>query len=245
MTTRPAFVAAVASLLFVGACASAQAQPARDDAREHAAFITVAASAQIKAPPDEVRIDLAVITKAASPGDALDDNSKRMERVMGALLDLGLARKEIETTRVAVRPDFRYDQREGQRIVGYIVENHVRATTANLDLAGAIIQKGVDAGASSVASVAFGLADEQPQRLKAIADATRRARAEADAAAQAAGVRIVRVRSIQIGGGVSAPPYPLTRAMGAETLAVAPTEPPVSPGDITVSATITATFEIE
>jgi len=228
-------------------CATAQlaSAPAHAAAEHRQATITVTGVARVQAPPEELHLSLAVVTKSTKAADALELNSRTMKRVVSALKKLDLSEKAITTVQVSVQPDVRYDKNLGQQIVGYIVQNSVRVKSAKLDLAGEIIQAGVDAGASTASSMFFALKDEAPYRAQAIASATRSARAQADAAAAAAGVHIVRVQAIQIGA-MGGGPAPMMRNMAGAVSAVASAPPPpVTPGDITVRATITITFAIE
>ena len=72
--------------------------------------------------------------------------------------------------------------------------------------------------------------------------AGREARAQADAAAAALGVRLGRVLSAQAGGGAPPPmPMPMMRQMEMASSVTTPIEP----GEVTVRAALTVTFEIE
>jgi hypothetical protein len=82
------------------------------------------------------------------------------------------------------------------------------------------------------------LKDEEPVRREALALAAVRARAKADAIAEALGTRVVGVRRVEEGGG--SVPVARHRAMAME----ASVATPVEAGDVEVRATVSLTVEI-
>ncbi len=213
---------------------------------EQVPSLSVAGHARLERPADELRLRLAVVTEAEEAADATAQNAERMERVLAALDEAGLAQGERSTGRYALSP--RYSARPPQarsdwepRIVGYRVENSVQIETGKVELAGQLVDAAVRAGANSVSSIAFGLRDDRAYRKDAIAAATARARADAEALAEAAGVRLGRLLDARLDD-ASSPPVPVR--MRAESFAVAATTP-IEPGDVTVHARVTLTYAVE
>ena len=190
-------------------------------AAQDSPFLTVAGQARLERPADELRLQLAVVTEAA------DD-------------------RETSTGRFSVSP--RYSPRPPQpasdwqpHIVGYRVENSVQVETAKIELAGKLIDVAVRSGANSVNSISFGLRDDRAYRKEAISEATAHARVDALAMAEAAGVRLGRLLSARLDD-AAAPPVPVR--MRAESFAVAASAPPIDPGDVSIRARVTLTYEI-
>ncbi|MEN8184217.1 MAG: SIMPL domain-containing protein, partial [Myxococcota bacterium] len=182
---------------------------------EEPASLSVAGEARLERPADELRLTLAVVSEGSEAAATTTQNSQRMEGVLEALTQAGLAREEVETGRFSVSP--RYDQRPPQAprdwkpgIIGYRVENSIRVETSQIERAGALIDAAVGAGANSVQSIAFGLADDRAHRAEAIRAATAHARADATTLAEAAGVRLARLLSARLDD-AAAPPVPLRR----------------------------------
>lgn len=226
----------LAGLLALAAPAAAQDVPS----------LTVAGQAHLERPADELRLEVAVVTEAVEADAATATNSERMERVLAALSRAGLESGEATTGRFSVSP--RYGPRPPQpqadwrpEIVGYRVDNSIQVETAKIELAGRLIDAAVRAGANSVRSISFGLADERAYRKEAIAEATAHARADALAVAEAAGVRLGRLLSARLDD-AAAPPVPVR--MHAESLVATASAPPIEPGDVGIHARVTLTYEI-
>lgn len=203
--------------------------------------IVVTAEAVYDAEPDIVEITLSVVTEGKQSQSAVEENSRKAARVHEALRQIGLTKDEISTGRFSVQPIYRYEGRP--RISGFRVANTVNVRTDRLALAGDVLQAAIDAGANEVQDVSFTLSDHKAARSIAIREAVQSARAEAHAAAAAAGVTITGVRRININQQYNRPqPY---RAMAAEVLARSDAPPPpIEAGDVSVLANVTVEFAI-
>ena len=202
--------------------------------------IRVTGMGEVRAAPDQATADFAVENIASNAQEAAAANAQAMERVIAALVRAGVPRERIETRDYNVFPD--YDQRPVEqggepRIRGYRVMNTVSATTNDINRVGALIDAALAAGANRVHGVRFSLRDPQRFRAQAIVEATRRARADAEALAGAMGLQLGMVReasTLEVGYGV---PVMMAREGMADMAAQgAPT--PINPGEQTVRATV-------
>ncbi len=246
MTRWRASLAGLAALaLVVCAASSRAAEPGAGEPTPPVLVVT--GSAQVDYPPDEMRMGVSVVTQADQPARAMEDNSRAAARIMEALQRKGLKKEEVTTGRFNVQPIYsvvRPGSGEVPKIVAYRVENMVEVKTARIDLAGDLIQSSIEAGANRVESVVFGLADPRTRRAEVIAKAAKAARSDADAAAAAAGVTITGVRKIAVdsAGGPILPP-PMMRNFGLEAAQSMP--PPINPGEVTVTASVTIEYFIK
>jgi len=231
-------LAAAAAVLAMSVNAAAQSPPPPPERPS----IRVTGTGEVRAAPDQATADFAVETSAANAQEAAAENAQRMERVIAALVRAGVPRERIETRDYNVFPD--YDQRPMEqggepRLRGYRVMNTVSATTHDVARVGSLIDAALGAGANRVHGVRFGLRDPARFRQQAIAEATRRARADADALAGAMGVRLGMIReaaTLDIGVGV---PMPMMAREGMAMDAVAQSAPtPINPGEQIVRATV-------
>ena len=85
---------------------------------------------------------------------------------------------------------------------GYFVTRSVSVTTHHLDAVGKIIDTAVAAGVNNVQGVDYSIANTRPLFLRALAQAIASARSEGDAMAQAAGLHIVHIASINSPSGM-------------------------------------------
>ncbi len=79
---------------------------------------------------------------------------------------------------------------------GYFVNRSISVTTHHLDIVGKIIDTAVAAGVNNVQGVDYSIANTRSLYLRALAQAIASARSEGEAMAQAAGLRIVGIASI-------------------------------------------------
>jgi len=140
--------------------------------------------------------------------------------------------------------DPQYDQRPNGRptIIGYNAQNTVTVNTGALDLVGALIDSAIAAGANRVNSLSFSVKDDTKARTEAIAIATRDARAQADALASALNVKLGKVLKATTVSQEQPISFRTPVVAMASSASVAT---PVEPGEVTVPATVSLTFEIE
>ena len=129
-----------------------------------------------------------------------------------------------------------------QDLIGYGASNSITAETSTIDQMGSLIDAAIAAGATRANFVSFNLHDDSKARSDAVADACKDAQLKANAAAQALGLKIRRVMKVTSVGEVRANPVGYSASFQASV--VAPTTP-IAPGEITVPATVTVTYELE
>jgi uncharacterized protein len=239
MKKQKMIAAALAAAALAAVPAGAQQQA---EAREQS--IRVTGVGEARARPDQAVADFAVETSAATAQAAAAENAQRMERVIAALVRAGVARDRIETRDYNVFPE--YDPRtmeSGQPVVrGYRVMNTVAVTMDDTERVGAVIDAALGAGANRVNGVRFGLRDPQAFRQRAIDDAVRRARSDAEALAAALGLGLGMVREAWTADVGMVQPMVMERLQMADASAGAST--PISPGEQTVRATVVVVYAI-
>ena len=198
----------------------------------------------IQAKPDLARIDFGVTTQGPTAQAAGAQNAKQFEAVLAALRKALGPSAEVKTVNYSLQPEYKYPKEGGKpQIVGYTATNIVQATTTDLDRVGPLIDAATQAGATNVQQLQFTLKDEQAVRAQALAEAARKARGNAEAIAQALGLKVVRVLSAQAGGG---PVVPLRREnmMMAMSKAADAAPTPIESGNIEVHATVSLMLEV-
>jgi len=241
---RNTTIAAVVAALAVAAGAQqGSAQPGPGPGREQS--IRVTGVGEARAPADQAIADFAVETSAATAQAAAAENAQRMDRVFAALVRAGVPRDRIETSGYNVFPEYDPNPRPEStepRVRGYRVTNTVTATMDDVDGVGAVIDAALGAGANRVNGVRFGLRDPQAYRQRAIDDAARRARSDAEALAASLGLSLGQVREAYTTDVGVAPPVPMYRmAMDAAAQSV---QTPITPGEQTVRATVVVVYSI-
>lgn len=233
-----ALVAALALAAPVAATAPATAQEAGPPT------LTVSGTGVVSTAPDTATLRIGVETQAETAAAALADNSRLAQSVIDTLKRQGVADKDIQTANFSVYPvyDDAYRSQSGSeapKVVGYRVTNQVVARIRGLDDLGALLDATVSGGANRIDGLVFGLEDDaaaaDEARRRAVAEAVRKA----GVYAEAAGVTLQRIRSIDEGGGGPVPMRDVAfRAQAAEAPA------PVAPGETTVAASVRIVWEI-
>jgi uncharacterized protein YggE len=209
------------------------------------AHIDVTGQGSVDRMPDQVVVSFSIVTNDDNATRATSAANTTYDALVTHLRALGLTPDAIKTTSYSVnynarppQPNPQYQQR-----YGFVVSRSVAVTSAKTDQVGAIIDAGIAAGVTSVSDVAFGLHDNRAAYRTALAAAIADADAQARAIAAAAHVRIVRVLTIGAGGAVS-PIRPVTRFATMAAAAPPPVPTDVQPSNLSVSATVSVSYQI-
>jgi uncharacterized protein YggE len=226
-------------------------------------ILTVTGQGEADTPPDIAVFSAGVETQAATAGQALAENSTRMSQVIAALKRAGIAERDIQTSNLSVNPIYSDPEQEARiaaqmgqprpalppyeaqvrKIIGYQVINTVTVRQRDLKNFGRVIDTLVTAGANQVNGPSFQLEEQEAALNKARAASMRDALAKAQLYAQAAGLRVVRPLTIAEGGGYYQP-QPMFRSARAEMGASPPPPAPIQPGELTMNASVTVTYEL-
>ena len=128
-------------------------------------------------------------------------------------------------------------------MTGYNASNVVQVTLDDLTKVSAVIDAASQAGANDVRGIQFTLRDPDAPHAEALRKAAARARADADVLAQALGLKVVRVLSVEETGGGRFVPMMRTMA-AAPAAAKADVATPVESGTLDVSASLTLSVEV-
>jgi uncharacterized protein YggE len=217
--------------------ALAQTQPAATIAGTR---IDVVATGEVTRVPDIVRINAGVVTQAPSAVEAMRQNAARMERVRAALARAGVAPRDIQTSNVSLQPDYRYEQNQPPRLIGYRASNEVNVRFRDIAETGRILDALVAEGANQINGPSLGLDRPEAALDEARLAALTRARARAELYARAMNMRVRRVLLVSESGATLPPPMPMTRGFAAQEA-----DTRIEPGEQTLSVTLTVSFELE
>jgi uncharacterized protein YggE len=157
---------------------------------------------------------------------------------------VGVSDEAIATENVSVYPVRTYNPETGEEsLSGYRAQNTVTVTLSDTATVGTVLATAVEAGGTNVAGPEWRLADDSAVIRQALEEATADARQKAEALAAAAGVGLGDVLMLSESGATTPPVvYEDTRAMAADTAVAIP---PVSPKDLEVTASVTATYRLK
>jgi uncharacterized protein YggE len=196
--------------------------------------LSVLGTGEVTTTPDTAKVSAGVTTQAPSAADAIAANADEMSKVIAALKRAGVAGKDLQTEFVSVNP--RYDD-NGQAIVGYSASNSVSAVVRELSNVGDVIDAAVAAGANNVSGPSLARDDQDELYRDALEAAVANARQKATALAQAAGVSLGKIRSLNESPQSAGP-------VMFDALAAREAATPIEPGTAEITAAVSVVFAI-
>ncbi len=231
----------VASVTAPRAYAPVATAPGDTTTREHT--ISVGGSGKITVIPDLANVRLGVLVQRPTAKAARQDAAVTMTAIVDALRKLGIADKDIATAMVSLSPVYDYSNSgAAPKIIGYQLSNSVSVTVRDLSILSDALDNGITAGANTVDSVSFDVADRTAAEAKAREAAITDARAKADAYAKGLGISITGVASVT--ESVSTPVWYQQNFAGAAAPADKAASTPVLPGSTDVVITVQVSFLI-
>ncbi|ODT12172.1 MAG: hypothetical protein ABS35_40865 [Kaistia sp. SCN 65-12] len=227
----------LASTMMVALAAPALAQQAPQPPT-----LTVFGDGVATAAPDIAVVTLGVVSEAATAKEALAANATDMTAVIAAITDAGIANKDIATSGLSVNPvysDPSKDPNGRAQVTGYRVQNQVTVKIRDLAKSGPLLDKVVTAGANRVTGIDFDIDKASALRDEAMKAAIAEARRKAELMAEAAGVKLGPIQSVQTSEGGGVPIFRTQMAMKADVAT------PVMGGEQQITANATLVYIIE
>ncbi len=215
--------------------------------------LMVSGEGRVELVPDKAIVNLSVETAGKNLEDVQDDNRKKMKRVMGRLEKLGIKKEHIQTSSLAVTPQYPPRPRRQSnppaipyipKIIGYTVSHSLAVKVLDLEIVGRVVDGALQAGANRFSHISWTLQDNRPAKLKALKSAAQKAREKAKALAQALDVQLVQLLAVTEGVGERIPQRS-TRGRAMMSMAMEDGgSVPVAAGELTIRATVTLMYEI-
>ena len=236
--------AAIGALLVAGSAGGALAQTAPTSAADtifRATTLSLSAYGEVNRAPDMATISLGVQTEAPTAAEAMRLNAVKMNQVIAALKKGGLADRDIQTSGLSLNPQYVYQENLPPRLTGYQVSNQVTIIVRDLTKLGQVVDATVNAGATNVGGIQFGLQNSAAAEDAARAEAVKVLLARMNLYARATGYSGARLVTLSEGGGYS-PPQPMPMMAMARMDKAEST--PVQAGELKVRIDVNATFEL-
>lgn len=229
------------SFLLVGVAglstAVAQERPAP------APVIVTSGEAEVKRAADRAWVSINAESRSKDPKEAQKLNTDAMNAVMAKLKGMALGADAIRTTSFELHPEFDYTDGR-QRLRGYVARNAIEVRVDDVTRVGEVLTAAVTSGATTVGGLRFDLKDRAAAEREALQMAVRNARARAEAVAAGADVKIERIIRIEDHrADMPDPPRPpVMMRMGVQEAMAA--DVPVTPGNLSIRASVTLTVAI-
>ncbi len=202
--------------------------------------ITVTGAGLVTLTPDIAYIYIGVRSQDASASVATTDNNTKAQAAIDVIKAAGVADKDIQTTNFSIYPQQQYDNNGNMTGIIYVVENTVYVTVRDLTKLGDLLDASVRAGANSINSISFDVADKTAALSQARQAAVEDARKQADELTGATGVTIGDVLTISYYDS-SAP----VTIQGSRALMGGGDSVPVQAGSMQITTTVTIVYGIK
>lgn len=216
--------------------------------------IAVSGTGTASVKPDVALVNFGVQVTSTTVADARAKAAAAMESLTKAVKAKGVADADIQTQSFNINPQYAVATpvpngtvKPGTpQIVGYTVSNQVQLKVRNLDSIADVLDTAIAAGGNSIRVNGMQFMIEKPDQhlAKAREEAVQNAKARAEVLAKAAGVKVGKPRSITESGGVF-PQFGKLQAGPASAPDGREVATPVSPGEETLSVSVSIVFEID
>ncbi len=233
------FEIAILGLVFL----LALAMPVCAAGNDNVSKIVCSGEGKATAVPDIVTITLGVETRNVSASAAAAENAKLMNSTINALLSAGLKKKDVQTSQYSLTTQTEENPvststTKNKTPPEFVATNQVTAKMNVSENIGKVLDAATAAGSNSVTGISFDLRNPKPQMDMALANAVNDSRRKAEIMAATAGVKLGKILELSEGYGYTSSNAP----RAAFSLSAATT--PVLPGEMEITASVTATYEI-
>ena len=227
----------VASMLAAAGMATAAEAPLR--------LVSVTGSGEVKAQPDMAYVTLGVEARRPTLAEARTEVNATVERLLALTRELKIEPKFVDSTRLQVQPDYRWDEKSSSQVLlGYVVSRQVDVELHDLDRLGTLLERSVSAGVNQVGGARLDSSRRKELERAALTQAVDDARLNADALARAAGAKLGPVQSLSTTGTMPVPMY-AERAMSVAAAPMADAaEKSYQSSEMKFTASVSAQFEL-
>jgi uncharacterized protein YggE len=162
--------------------------------------------------------------------------------VINALKKAGVDEKDIRTTNFSIWPSQQYGPDGTITGTVYMVDNTVYVTVRDLDGLGDLLDDAITAGANSVNSIQFDVADKTAAVDEARTKAMEDAKSQAQELADDAGVTLGEIQNVSTYDNSA---YPIAEGKGGGGGMAADASVPIQPGQLTISVNVNLTYSIK
>jgi uncharacterized protein len=198
-------------------------------------LVTVTGEATVAVAPDAAIIRIGVSSQDKTAREASDANAKQMTAVLAAIKSNNIAERDIQTSRLSLQPQYDPNKSGTARLTGFQATNQVTVRIRDIGNLAAILDSAISAGANEMSGIDFVVSEQSKLLDRARDDAIADAHRKAELYAKAAGSRLGHVVAISEEGS-AAPPRPM-QALRAGAV-------PISPGEQTLRAVVTVSYEL-
>ena len=215
--------------------------------------INVQANSSISVPADLASFNIKIKSREKTVTEARENTARYANRVVDAIKKLNISEDDIQTTSFNIYPETRWIEKKDDfgtysesTIIAYSVENSINVLVRNLDDLGKVIDEATIAGENQIQinSINFSISNINSYEKKLRENAAINAKNKAQTYVESLGLKLGNLNYLnEISSPITTPSYEprMEIAMSADSQYTPST---FIPGDIEISISIQANFEI-
>jgi uncharacterized protein YggE len=221
--------------------AAAQADAAAPDRRS----VTVSGQGEVSAAPDRARLSMAVEQTDPDLKAAQTKVNGIVRTFLAQARALGAKDEDLSTAGLSINAEYDYSSGKGRKFLGYHVTRSIGVVVRDLDKIGDYLQRATDAGINNVSNPQLESSKADELQRQALAKAALDAQAKAKVLADALGVKLGTVHTLNASSEVIRPPGPQPRMMAMAAAAPSGNEEMgFAAGEVKYNSTLTAEFDL-
>jgi hypothetical protein len=205
----------------------------------------VEGTAEINVAPDQVILTLGVESKDKTTTGAKSQSDARAKKVIALALASGVVEKDIRTSALEMTPD--YSEEKVPRLLGYGVSQTIAITLRDLSKYETLMTQLLEASVNRVQGVNFQIGEPAKYRSEARLEAIRAAKEKAASMAKELGQTIGKPWEVSEEGNNAflATSYYYANSTRNRGVTQQESTGTVAPGQVTISATVRVSFQLE
>ena len=204
--------------------------------------ITVSGGGQVNLAADMAYVTLGISISDSDVSTVMQQANTSIDSICAALVESGLPKDCISTDYLYISPQYDYSGDNSNEIIGYNVNSGLKLTIYDVDAVGSYIDVAFAAGANSFDSITFAVKDNSEARDEALRLAVADAEKKANVLAEAAGMKLGDIVSIEENNSDS---YYNTEGFAAKDIADADAGTSVYPSKVNVSVQVQVCYALE
>ena len=204
---------------------------------------TIEGEGKVSGAPTLAEISFGLLSEGADVAKIQKENTQKVNGMVAAIKQLGVAEKDIQTSQYSINP--KYDYKDGtSKIVGYQISQNLNVKLRDLSKIGDALTQIGQLGGNQVNGPTFTIDDpsslQQDARMKALEDA----RKKAEALSNVLGVKVGHVVTFTESVNNPLAPTPMMyRDMAVSSAGEAAPAPSIQAGSLDVTSRVSVTFE--
>lgn len=204
--------------------------------------ITVSGGGQVNLAADMAYVTLGISISDSDVSTVMQQANTSIDSICAALVESGLPKDCISTDYLYISPQYDYSGDNSNEIIGYNVNSGLKLTIDDVDAVGSYIDVAFAAGANSFDSITFAVKDNSEARDEALRLAVADAEKKANVLAEAAGMKLGDIVSIEENNSDS---YYNTEGFAAKDIADAGAGTSVYPSKVNVAVQVQVCYALE